>query len=66
MIEIQGVSKSFEEIKALQDIHANIKEGAIFGLIGSNGAGKSTLLRIVSGILKQDRGTVLVDGEQVY
>uniref|UniRef100_I5AXA6 ABC-type multidrug transport system, ATPase component n=1 Tax=Eubacterium cellulosolvens (strain ATCC 43171 / JCM 9499 / 6) TaxID=633697 RepID=I5AXA6_EUBC6 len=66
MIEISGVSKSFRDTEALQKLTLNIRDGEVFGLIGTNGAGKSTLLRILSGVLKQDEGQVLVDGQTVY
>ncbi|MDO5423566.1 MAG: ABC transporter ATP-binding protein [Eubacteriales bacterium] len=66
MIEINGVNKYFEDVKALDNIVATISEGSIFGLVGTNGAGKSTLLRILSGVLEADTGMVLVDGEDVY
>ena len=66
MIEIQNVSKSFGEIKAIDGVSASIGEGHVFGLIGTNGAGKSTLMRLLSGVLKPDQGNVLVDGEPVY
>lgn len=52
MIKINGLSKKFRDIKALDEVTANIQEGHIFGLLGSNGAGKSTLLRILGGVLK--------------
>ena len=66
MIEINGVNKSFGDIKALDNIIATIQEGSIFGLVGTNGAGKSTLLRILSGVLKADTGEALIDGENIY
>ena len=66
MIEISGVSKSFRDTVALQKLTLTIRDGEVFGLIGTNGAGKSTLLRILSGVLKQDEGQVLVDGQTVY
>ena len=66
MIEINGVNKSFGNIKALDNVIASIQEGSIFGLVGTNGAGKSTLLRILSGVLQADTGMVLVDGEDIY
>lgn len=66
MIEINGVNKSFGSLKALDNIVATIQEGSIFGLVGTNGAGKSTLLRILSGVLKADTGSALIDGEDVY
>ena len=66
MIETSGLTKRFDDITAVDHIDAKIKEGSVFGLIGTNGAGKSTFLRMVSGILKPDEGTVLIDGENVY
>jgi len=66
MIEINGISKSFGNIKALDNVIAEIKDGSIFGLVGTNGAGKSTMLRVLCGVLKADTGIALVDGEDVY
>ena len=66
MIEVTGLQKSFEDIKAIDQITARIEEGHVFGLIGTNGAGKSTFLRLLCGVLKADRGQVLVDGAKVY
>ena len=66
MITIQNVSKYFDNIKALDQITANIGEGHVFGLIGTNGAGKSTLMRAMCGVLKPDEGSILIDGKEVY
>ena len=66
MIQINNISKTFENYKALSEINATIKEGQVFGLIGTNGAGKSTLLRIISGIYQADGGTVTVDDQPVW
>lgn len=66
MIEINAVSKRFEDVEALNNITLNIKENAIFGLLGSNGAGKSTLMRIISGIIKPDEGNVFLEGQLVF
>lgn len=66
MIEINGVNKTFGDIKALDNIIATIKEGSIFGLVGTNGAGKSTLLRVLCGVLKADTGMALIDGEDIF
>ncbi len=66
MITIQKVSKYFDEIKALDQITANIGEGQVFGLIGTNGAGKSTLMRTMCGVLKPDEGSILIDDQEVY
>lgn len=66
MIEIKEVSKYFHDIKALNNINANIEEGQIFGLIGTNGAGKSTLMRTLCGVYRPDSGSIEIDGEEVY
>lgn len=66
MIEFKNISKSFGEVKAVDNVSATIEEGHVFGLIGTNGAGKSTLLRVLGGVLKADAGGVTVDGEEVY
>lgn len=51
---------------AVDHINAKIRDGYVFGLIGTNGAGKSTFLRMACGVLKPDEGTVQIDGEDVY
>jgi ABC-2 type transport system ATP-binding protein len=66
MIEIKNISKSFDDIKAVDDISVEIKEDSVFGLIGTNGAGKSTVIRMVTGVLRPDIGTITIDGEPVY
>ena len=66
MIEIKNCSKVFGKIQAVNKVTMDIGEREVFGLIGSNGAGKSTLLRIMAGIIRQDRGEVLMDEEPVF
>ena len=66
MIEFQKVSKSFDAVKAIDNISAVVEEGHVFGLIGTNGAGKSTLMRLLCGIFMADVGRIFVDGEPVY
>lgn len=66
MIEAVNLTKQFDHIMAVDHINAEIKEGTVFGLIGTNGAGKSTFLRMAAGILKPDEGTIKVDGEDVF
>ena len=58
MIQIRHVTKNFDKIRSLDDVSAVIRQGSIFGLVGSNGAGKSTLLRVMCGIYKPDEGQV--------
>ena len=57
MIEAKNLTKKFDSIVAVDHIDARIKDGCVFGLIGTNGAGKSTFLRMACGVLKPDEGT---------
>lgn len=66
MIELKDLDKTFHNIHAVDHVTGTIREGMVFGLIGSNGAGKSTLLRMISGIIRPDAGEILVDGESVF
>lgn len=66
MIEVNNITKSFDDIKALDNVTATIQDGQVFGLIGTNGAGKSTFLRILCGVLKPEVGTVKIDGQEIY
>ena len=66
MIEAKNLTKKFDDIMAVDHINAKIRDGYVFGLIGTNGAGKSTFLRMASGILKPDEGTIQIDGEDVF
>jgi len=62
LIRLQGVSKSFGEVRANHDISLEIEEGKILALLGENGAGKSTLMNILCGLYRQDAGDVYVRG----
>ncbi len=62
VIEIQHLSKSFGEVKAVQDLSFRVKEGELFAFLGINGAGKSTTISILCGQLPKDSGTVIIDG----
>ncbi len=66
MIEALKVSKQFDGMKAVDQVSVTMKEGNVFGLIGTNGAGKSTLLRMISGVMKPDQGSIKLDGMEVY
>jgi ABC-2 type transport system ATP-binding protein len=59
-IEIKNLTKRFNDKLALDNISLNIEEGEIFGLLGPNGAGKSTLINIIVGLIKADKGDVIV------
>ena len=66
MIEVRELVKSFEGLRALDGLTLSVPKGAVYGLVGPNGAGKSTLIRHLTGIYRQDAGSVLVEGEPVY
>ena len=66
MIEATNLTKKFDDILAVDHINAQIREGSVFGLIGTNGAGKSTFLRMAAGVLKPDEGSITIDGMDVY
>lgn len=63
-LEMKGVSKSFPGVKALDNIHLNVRPGTVHALMGENGAGKSTLMKCLFGIYTMDAGEVYVDGEK--
>ena len=66
MIEICSPVKTFDGFAALDGASVTVPRGAIYGLVGPNGAGKSTLLRHLTGVYRQDSGTLAVDGEGVW
>ena len=66
MIEAKNVVKSFDGFRALDGLTMTVPQGSIYGLVGPNGAGKSTLLRHVTGVYRQDSGSVLLDGDPIY
>ena len=65
MIQVQGLSKSFGKVRAVQNVSFSASDGQITGLLGPNGAGKSTTLRMLYTLLKPDSGTARVDGYDV-
>ena len=66
MIEVHNVAKSFDGFQALNDLSMTVPTGSIYGLVGPNGAGKSTILRHITGIYRQDKGEITIDGQRVY
>ncbi len=65
ILEINGLSKSFPGVKALEAVDISIREGEIHALVGENGAGKSTLIKILSGAYRKDSGEIFFDGEVI-
>lgn len=65
MIEIKNASKKYKKVKALDNISFEIHEGKITCILGINGVGKSTVLKSICGLVKLDRGEILIDGEKI-
>ena len=65
MIVVDGLRKSFGEVRAVDGVSFTAKDGKITGLLGPNGAGKSTTLRILYTVLRPDEGTAMIDGIDV-
>ena len=66
MIEVRDLTKRFGDFTALDSASLTVPGGSVYGLVGPNGAGKSTLLRHLSGVYRQDAGTVRIGGEDVW
>ena len=66
MINVEKVTKHFDDFTALKEISCTIREGCIYGMVGSNGAGKSTLLRLISGVYRPDGGRITIEGQPVW
>jgi len=65
VIELIGVSKSYGEKRAVDNLTLEVRDGEIFGFIGPNGAGKTTTIKMIVGMLHADAGTVRVNGVDV-
>ena len=65
ILECENLSKNYGSLKALDELNLKLESGKIVGLLGPNGHGKTTLIKILSGLLRQDKGTVLIDGKKV-
>ena len=65
LLEINGITKSFGGLKAVNNCSFNVKKGTITGLIGPNGAGKTTLFNVITGQLLAEEGSIKIDGEEI-
>ena len=63
---MEGISKSFPGVKALDNVSFSVNKGEVHGLVGENGAGKSTLMKIMSGVYKCDEGRIFIEGQEVH
>jgi len=65
ILEMRHVYKNYEGVKALSDIHYDLKRGEVHALVGENGAGKSTLVKAIMGVIQADSGQIFYEGEPV-
>ena len=63
LLRVSGASKSFPGVRALDDVHLDLRHGEVHAVVGENGAGKSTLMKLLSGIDRPDAGEFFLDGE---
>ncbi len=65
ILELRGITKTFPGVKALSDVHFELKRGEIHALMGENGAGKSTFIKIITGVHQPDQGDILLKNQKV-
>ena len=65
ILDVKDLDKSFGDVHAVNNISFKVKKGELFAFLGVNGSGKSTTISIICGLLKKDKGTVLVDGSDI-
>ena len=73
MLEVEGVSKKFvkgvlrgQTVEAVKEVSFSLPEGKTLGIVGNSGCGKTTLARILLSLLTPDRGSVHIDGEELF
>ncbi len=65
LVQIQGLTKKYGRVVALDNISIDLPKGRIIGLLGPNGSGKTTLIKVINGLLQPDSGAILIGGEPV-
>ena len=64
ILELQGITKIFPGVRALNNVHFQLKEGEVHALMGENGAGKSTFIKIITGVLQPEEGQIFSMGKR--
>src|SRR5690606_5209221 len=66
IVSIRGLTKHFDDTVAAENISLDIRRGSIVGIVGPNGAGKTTTLSMVTGMLRPDAGSALIEGHDIW
>jgi galactofuranose transport system ATP-binding protein len=66
LLMMEGVSKSFPGVQALDDVSLTLRSGEVLCLVGENGAGKSTLMKVLTGVDRPDSGRIIFDGKEIH
>ncbi len=64
-IDIRGVSKRYKDVTALANVDLHVEDGGFCVILGPSGCGKSALLQVVAGLMRQDEGSIRMDGERI-
>ena len=64
ILKMEGISKKFPGVKALDKVHFELRKGEVHALAGENGAGKSTFMKILTGIYRADEGKIIYKGKE--
>ena len=65
LLKLEGIGKSFPGVRALHNVHLEVRRGEVHALVGENGAGKSTLMKILSGAYMRDAGEIYWEGQPI-
>ena len=65
LLKMEGISKTFPGVKALDNVNLEVKAGTVHALMGENGAGKSTLMKCLFGMYKKDAGHIYLEGKEI-
>ncbi|MBN1649278.1 MAG: sugar ABC transporter ATP-binding protein [Spirochaetales bacterium] len=66
ILKMEGISKSFPGVRALDNVDFRLRKGEIHALMGENGAGKSTLIKVITGVYEKDTGRITLDGKPIH
>jgi galactofuranose transport system ATP-binding protein len=66
ILTMKGIAKAFPGVQALEDVDFALRKGEIHALVGENGAGKSTLIKVLTGVERQDAGSITFDGAEIH